>query len=102
MQVPLPLLSDDEDDELDILHLYAHALPRHFRDRLDPMGEYDDSEFKARYRLEKEAVLMLLELIENELQTSGRNRALSPLDQLLLTLRFFATSSFQAGFFIVP
>jgi hypothetical protein len=91
------LLTDgDENDELEILGYYAYAIPRQFRDRENAFEKYGHFEFKARFRLEKEATLILLQKIQASLETSGHNcKALSPLDQLLLTLRFYATSSFQ-------
>ncbi|KAL0840301.1 hypothetical protein ABMA28_015573 [Loxostege sticticalis] len=48
----------------------------------------------ARFRLTKETTLLLLHQIEDKLKfTSQRNNAVSPLNQILCTLRFYATGS---------
>ncbi|XP_025266103.1 putative nuclease HARBI1 [Camponotus floridanus] len=48
-----------------------------------------------RFRLSKESVLLILENITEELEfVTNKNRATSPMEQLLLTLRIYATGSF--------
>ncbi|KYM93682.1 PREDICTED: putative nuclease HARBI1 [Cyphomyrmex costatus] len=81
--------SDDEDFEI------VHRRPRQFKDRRNYFEELDDIEFKMRFRLNKETVLILLHHIYDELQfKTERNNAISPMYQLLLALRLYATGSF--------
>jgi hypothetical protein len=92
--------SDDSDDELmeivvSYLEMEAMRRPRTLRDRGDPITDYDDVDFRMRYRLPKEAVLGLMERIGDELSHhNNRYAQVSPVNQLLLALRFYATGSF--------
>ncbi|XP_025018167.1 putative nuclease HARBI1 [Tetranychus urticae] len=57
---------------------------------------FDDFEFKKRFRMNKETFHVLLDLIKDEIEIFGkRNHPVSPENQLLIALRFFATGSFQ-------
>ncbi|XP_070522928.1 putative nuclease HARBI1 [Cardiocondyla obscurior] len=59
------------------------------------MEELDDVEFKMRFRLQKETVLLLCQEIEHLLTfPTMKNNPISSLNQVLLTLRFLATGSF--------
>ena len=70
--------------------------PYRVRERKDPLSHYDDIEFKARFRLSKERVRQLVQLIEPDIkEESDANNALSPSMQVLLALRFLATGTFQ-------
>lgn len=40
--------SSDEDFIIDVLQVLLR--PRYFRDRLNPFSEYDDTDFKQRFR----------------------------------------------------
>jgi len=42
------LSSDDEDFIIDVLQVLPR--PRYFRDRSNPFSEYDDTDFKQRFR----------------------------------------------------
>lgn len=56
----------------------------------------DDKKFILRYRFSKEVVLKILEEIDHRLEyPTDKNKPLSPIQQLLLTLRYYATGSFQ-------
>jgi hypothetical protein len=93
-------LNSEEGDFWDLLEMYDELdderVPRLFRDRADPVAAYDDEDFRARYRLEKRCVLDLLQLLTDQLQhTSNRLGVLSPIQQLLIALRFYSTGSFQ-------
>lgn len=58
--------------------------------------EINDKQFKFRYRLDKQTVEQLeLRLRGFLLKPTRRNKPLSPMFMILLTLRFFATGSFQ-------
>ncbi|RVE50827.1 hypothetical protein evm_004576 [Chilo suppressalis] len=66
-----------------------------FRYRFNNMEKYDDTDFKMRFRLSKEAVIHVFSLIEQSITTStSRNYAVKPMDRLLLTLRYYVTGSF--------
>ena len=70
--------------------------PYRVRQRKDPLTLYDETEFVERFRLSKQRVRDLIEMIEPEIrEESDLNNALSPSMQVLLTLRFFATGTFQ-------
>ncbi|KYN21603.1 Putative nuclease HARBI1, partial [Trachymyrmex cornetzi] len=63
--------------------------------RINYFDELDDIEFKMRFRLNKQSVLLILEEIRQVLEfVTNRNNAISPMEQLLLTLRMYATGSF--------
>ncbi|KAB0790733.1 hypothetical protein PPYR_15682 [Photinus pyralis] len=86
--------STDSDEEL-LLELNRRVRrERTFRERPDNFTKWSDQEFTMRFRLQKESVLFLLELIEGQLATiSNRNKAITPMNQLLLTLRLYATGN---------
>ena len=100
-------MDSDTSDEEDLLFILDYVdcielLPRVIRDRTDNFNAYADEEFRIRFRLSKHSVLNILDLIHARLQhSSERNMPVSPLDQLLLALRFYATSSFQVNGIIV-
>ncbi|CAF4955530.1 unnamed protein product [Pieris macdunnoughi] len=67
-----------------------------FRPRHPPLETWDDVDFCHRYRLSKETVLWMVTEIGNDLKTPTlRNNAITPLEQILLTLRFYATGTMQ-------
>nr|XP_034334751.1 putative nuclease HARBI1 [Crassostrea gigas] len=69
---------------------------RCFRKRKDCLVEYSDAELVERYRFDSAGIRFLEGLIGNELMSgSRRNCALSPLQKILLTLRFLATGKMQ-------
>ncbi|KAG0418293.1 hypothetical protein HPB47_004977 [Ixodes persulcatus] len=70
--------------------------PRQVRLRDDPFYQYDDVDFITRFRLSKDATIRLLSRIEHVIAFDGlRNCPLSPINQLLVALRFYATGTFQ-------
>ena len=92
---------DDSSDE-DVWELVADYLdlervqrPRLFLDRTDPFTFLNDEDFRMRFRLRKDCYLMLLNLLNDELIVKNRTGSLSPTMQLMLTLRFYCTGSFQ-------
>ena len=69
---------------------------RKFRDRLNPLECYDDVEIKNLFRFQRENILQLTMLLSDHLEhQTGRSLALSPLQQLCITLRYYATGSMQ-------
>ncbi|XP_026728386.1 putative nuclease HARBI1 [Trichoplusia ni] len=66
-----------------------------FRNRSNNMEKYDDTDFKMRFRLSKVAVTYVFSLIQDTITApTSRNYAVTPMDRLLLTLRYYATGSF--------
>lgn len=70
---------------------------RYIRDWENPMEFFEDVPFRKRYRFNKGAIIeILLPLVNDKLRRfNNRGLPISPLMQLLITLRFYATSSFQ-------
>lgn len=70
---------------------------RMVRNRGNPFEIYDDEQFKIRFRFAKRTVIQeILPLVVDGLQTDNdRGSPISPVIQLLICLRFYATSSFQ-------
>ena len=66
---------------------------RHLRDTLNPLEEYHHAKFRLRFRLRKDSVITLTAILENEHQTR-RGLPITPVQQVLLTLRLNATVSF--------
>lgn len=88
---------DDLDalDALDDLNREEHP-GRIIRDRSNPMELYTEEEFRKRYRFTKTNARHILEWIEGDISAgSDRNFAVSSMNRLLLTLRFYATGNFQ-------
>lgn len=77
---------------------YIYPLERKtrvLRERPDNFNTWDDNEFWKRFRLKKETVTQLLSMIEEKIKhKTKRNQYVPPMQQLLLTLRFYATGSF--------
>ena len=68
---------------------------RVFPDRTNPLEMFTDTQFVKRYRISKDSFRWLLELISNDLQhPTNRSRALLPIEQLSITLQFFARAAF--------
>ncbi|KAJ8930822.1 hypothetical protein NQ314_016354 [Rhamnusium bicolor] len=82
--------SDSSDEEL--FDIFNVENGRNFRIRNDPFEEYSESEFRDRFRFTKDTVNYLAEIIRHDIEpTTLRNRSLSVAEQLLITLRFYAT-----------
>ncbi|XP_018402026.1 PREDICTED: putative nuclease HARBI1 [Cyphomyrmex costatus] len=85
---------DGDDDDYQILNLIRK--PYTVRPRPDFFNIYDEREFITRFRLCKETVIGVADLICDKIKTKTlRNNAIMPIHQLLLTLRFYATGAFQ-------
>ena len=69
---------------------------RHLRDRFNPLEEYDDEDFRLRFRLRKDSVSDLAKILDKDLQhQTRRGLPLTPMQQVLIALRFYATGTFQ-------
>lgn len=80
------------------LFLAQQRLPRPervFRDRTNPFDLYSPEAFRLRYRLKKETTQQLIEEVRaNLVSETQRNKAISPELQVLVFLRFLASSQF--------
>ncbi|XP_047988510.1 putative nuclease HARBI1 [Leguminivora glycinivorella] len=88
------LLFSDDDEEI-IEYISTDFYDRRIAERTDYFNTHRDKEFHRRFRLEKHSVAFLLNKIKHRLQYVNPNisEALSPMNQLLCTLRYFATGS---------
>ncbi|KAM7297958.1 putative nuclease HARBI1 [Ixodes scapularis] len=87
---------EDYQDSIDVRWIQGRCRPRQVRPRDDPFYRYDDVDFITRFRLSKDATIRLLSRIEHAIAFDGlRNCPLSPINQLLVALRFYATGTFQ-------
>ncbi|KAL0882717.1 hypothetical protein ABMA27_001140 [Loxostege sticticalis] len=87
--------SSSDDDDI-IVEYVLNRRPKTFRDRILQLEFWDDVDFFERYRMSKTTVLWLHNELKNSLKRpTDRNHAVSPLDQILLTLRFYATGNIQ-------
>ena len=84
---------DIVEEEINRQRLYK----RYIRDHENPMGFFSDEEFRKRFRFSKATVVtVILPLVNEDLRTpDNRGLPISPLMQLLLCLRFYATCNFQ-------
>jgi hypothetical protein len=93
-------VSDDSDDEfLTLAAAYIdwelQRRPRMLRDRSDPINNYNDVEFRMRFRLPKQSVVDLTTRLRDQLEHRMRRHwQLSVVNQVLVTLRFMASGSF--------
>ena len=74
----------------------GHRRPRKFRLSNNSLIDgFTDQELRARYRFGRQSILYITNLLARDLRRStARNHALSPLHQVLIALRFFASGSF--------
>ena len=69
---------------------------RHLRDSFNLLEEYDDEAFRLRFRLRKDSVSDLVKILEKGLEhQTRRGLPLTPMQQVLIALRFYATGTFQ-------
>lgn len=70
---------------------------RYIRNTANPFEFYSNHQFKYRYRFSKEVLRdVILPLVQDALnKPNQRGLPLSPLQQLLIAIRFYATASFQ-------
>ncbi|KAB0790609.1 hypothetical protein PPYR_14985, partial [Photinus pyralis] len=86
------MVFDDSDSEDEFLV----RRPRWIREREDHIHTLDDLDFITRYHVSKQTTLNVLQQIEDHLEyETDKNFSISPINQLLCALRFYATGSFQ-------
>jgi hypothetical protein len=83
-------INDQEEEENELL-----PIPKQIRTRLDAMTYYSDTEFRDRFRMRKETVMLLLQEIVSEIPYINKNFCVNPCTQLLITLRYLSTGTFQ-------
>nr|XP_049699671.1 putative nuclease HARBI1 isoform X2 [Helicoverpa armigera] len=87
---------DEVDYYDDILWPFQNRLPKvYIRDATNPF-ELPTQNFKKRFRFNQESVLYIVSLIRNNLvKSDNRGLPVAPEIAVLLTLRYYATASFQ-------
>ncbi|XP_041349233.1 putative nuclease HARBI1 [Gigantopelta aegis] len=68
---------------------------RIFRDRTHPFDVFDDDVIFAKFRFRRQEILAITDDISVDILLSKRMGSLTPLLQVLITLRYFASGSFQ-------
>ena len=69
---------------------------QHLRDRFNRFEEYHNKDFRLRFRLREDSVIDLVKILENDLQhQTRRGLSLTPMQQVLIALRFYSTGTFQ-------
>ena len=59
------------------------------------IDDFTDEELRARYRFKRECILFITNLVAGDITRNTRgNHALSPLHQVLIALRFYASGGF--------
>ncbi|KAJ3620693.1 hypothetical protein MTP99_004621 [Tenebrio molitor] len=87
--------SDDEDIINFVVNLGGIRKNPRLQIRRNHLEYWDDQEFYIRFRLSKNTVVLLLEEIRENIQhNTNWNHALTPMEMILATLRFFASGSF--------
>lgn len=86
--------SDEENNDIGIIRE-----KRYVRDAINPFTAYREHEFHIRYRFSKDCVMhgLLPLVIDGLTKPDMRGLPIEPVIQLLICLRFYATSSFQVG-----
>ncbi|KAJ9579415.1 hypothetical protein L9F63_024478, partial [Diploptera punctata] len=88
-------VQDMSDDEVLYDMLLKTRKLRKIRERPDHIERYDEEEFFVRFRLGKDSVIFIHDMIRHKLQhKTQRNHAISSMAQLLLTLRYYACGNF--------
>ena len=90
-------LMEDNDIQEYLLFKSQNKPKRGLQDKENLFEHYNDRNFRKTFHLSKTTVILILGYIENKLYSSytKRRQDLSPMFQLLLTLRFYATGTFQ-------
>lgn len=96
-------MSDTDDleqfqDFLDFSRKVQEQKPRRYlRDFDDPFRKYSTQEFFARYRFTPQVVKnAIIPMVQSDLsKTTARGLPFSPEIMILITLRYYATGSFQ-------
>lgn len=87
--------SSTSDELMEIVNMLPR--PKIYRHRKNVIEDFDDIDFKMRFRFSKTAVQEMVHIfhLNNFHHNTNRNLPVTPIMQLLITLRFFATGCFQ-------
>lgn len=70
--------------------------PRHFNNRKDVLGDLSNRELIKRYRLDREGILFLTNLVRPKLvRPTQNNHVLTPEQKIIILLRYLATGKMQ-------
>lgn len=70
--------------------------PRHFRPRKDALNDLTNEELIRRYRLDREGILFVTDLVRDAISPhTARNKAIPPELKVITTLRYLATGKMQ-------
>ncbi|CAH1954210.1 unnamed protein product [Acanthoscelides obtectus] len=97
LQGDIPHIEDEIslDDDGDILDIIRFGFPRHYYERTDFFNEMDNLSFFRRFRLQKNTVLRLVEQLKHQLEfDNSLYNSMSPINQLLTCLRFYACNAY--------
>ena len=67
---------------------------RHFKDRSNPLEDFNDADFLYRFRVSKDSASYLVQHLQLERKTCA-STALLPVQKLVIALNFYATGTFQ-------
>lgn len=89
--------SSSSDESLnEIERIFSIRRSKVAQDRINGLQQYGDEEFRRRFRLTKRSFLSVCDIFRDELENpTAKLDALSAEDKVLLTLRYYATGSFQ-------
>lgn len=89
--------------EEEVIVVRMPVLKRYICDGQNPFEYYNEWEFKGRFRFAKDSVVYRIVLLIEEGLAKVNNRGLpiSPVIQLLVCLRYYATASFQVSSTII-
>ena len=84
------------------LREYANRRNIHVRqiqrlgDRFNPLEEYDGEDFRLCFRFRKDSVIDPVKILDKDLQhETRRGLPLTPMQEVLIALRFYATGTFE-------
>ena len=67
---------------------------RIFRDRSHPFEAFNDEKLFRKFRFRRQDIIAITDDIERDINIASRSGSLSPLLQVLVTLRYYASGSF--------
>lgn len=74
------------------------TVSRKHREKRNPFEVYSEVEFRSRYRFYKDTVRAIIAMIEDKISPmTSQHSTLTAGDQLLITLRFYATGMNSVG-----
>ncbi len=93
MEIANAIFEENEDiDDLFVLDFLENRIPRQIYERSHYFDTLDEVAFRRRFRLSRESVLYILDIIQEHLEYPyDVNNSISPINQLLVCLRLFST-----------